>query len=78
MALARIGAIGAGIGIGIDALIRKKVYRTASGNEIHAAPIVGRRAKDRWAQPRSAAARRWAATNIRSSIATVCKLFLMR
>ena len=42
----KIGAIGAGIGIGIDALIRRKVYQSASGaTEVHAAPIVGRRAK---------------------------------
>ena len=42
----RIGAIGAGIGMGIDALIRRKVYRSASGaTEVHAAPIIGRRAK---------------------------------
>ena len=42
----KIGAIGAGIGMGIDALIRKKVYQTASGEtEVHAAPIIGRRAK---------------------------------
>jgi len=42
----KIGAIGAGIGIGIDALIRKKVYQSASGaTEVHAAPIIGRRAK---------------------------------
>ena len=39
-----VGAIGAGIGIGIDALIRRKVYQTASGAaEVYAAPIVGRR-----------------------------------
>lgn len=42
----KIGAIGAGIGMGIDALIRKKVYQSASGaTEIHAAPIISRRAK---------------------------------
>jgi hypothetical protein len=42
----KIGAIGAGIGMGIDALIRKKIYQSASGaTEVHAAPIVGRRAK---------------------------------
>jgi hypothetical protein len=29
--LTKVGAIGAGIGMGIDALIRKKVYQTASG-----------------------------------------------
>jgi hypothetical protein len=32
--------------MGIDALIRKKVYRSASGAaEVHAAPMIGRRAK---------------------------------
>jgi hypothetical protein len=40
----RLGAIGAGIGIGIDALIRKKVYQSASGGTVvHAAPMLGRR-----------------------------------
>jgi hypothetical protein len=40
------GAIGAGIGIAIDAVIRKKVYQTASGAaEVYAGPIIGRRAK---------------------------------
>jgi hypothetical protein len=44
--LAAFGAIGAGIGMGIDAMIRKTVYRSASGaTEVHAAPIIGRRAK---------------------------------
>jgi hypothetical protein len=44
--LAAFGALGAGIGIGVDALVRKTVYRTASGaTELHAAPIIGRRAK---------------------------------
>ena len=39
----RIGAIGAGIGIAIDALIRRKVPgETADGGRVHAAPIVGR------------------------------------
>jgi hypothetical protein len=42
----KIGAIGAGIGMAIDALIRKKIYQSASGaTEVHAAPMVGRRAK---------------------------------
>jgi hypothetical protein len=42
----RIGAIGAGIGMGIDALIRKKIYQSASGAaEVHAAPMLGRSAK---------------------------------
>ena len=42
----KIGAIGAGIGMGIDALIRKKVYQTATGAaEVHTAPIIGRRAQ---------------------------------
>jgi hypothetical protein len=40
----RIGAIGAAIGIGIDALIRKTVYETASGSSrLDAAPLVARR-----------------------------------
>ena len=42
----KIGAIGAVIGMGIDALIRKKIYQSASGDtQIDAAPIIGRRAK---------------------------------
>jgi len=41
----KLGAIGAGIGIGIDALIRKKVYQSASGTVVHAAPMLGRRAQ---------------------------------
>jgi hypothetical protein len=42
----KIGAIGAGIGMGIDALIRRKVYQSASGTTaVHAAPIIGRRAQ---------------------------------
>jgi len=45
-AMAKVGAIGAGIVMGIDALIRKKIYQTASGAaEVHAAPLIGRRAK---------------------------------
>ena len=40
----KAGAIGAGIGMGIDALIRKKVYQSASGGAaVYAAPILGRR-----------------------------------
>lgn len=39
----RIGAIGAAIGIGVDALIRKTVYETASGSRVDAAPLVARR-----------------------------------
>jgi hypothetical protein len=39
----RIGAIGAAIGIGVDALIRKTIYETASGSRVDAAPLVGRR-----------------------------------
>jgi hypothetical protein len=44
--LLRIGALGAGIGIGIDALIRgrKTVYVAPDSARLHAAPIVGRRA----------------------------------
>ena len=42
----KLGAIGAGIGMGIDALIRKKVYQSASGEtEVHATPLIGSRAK---------------------------------
>ena len=45
-AMAKVGAIGAGIGMGIDALIRRKIYQSASGAaEVHAAPLIGRRAK---------------------------------
>lgn len=42
----RIGAIGAGIGITIDALIRgrKTIYVAPGTPRLHAAPIVGRRA----------------------------------
>jgi hypothetical protein len=44
--MAKFGALGAGIGMGVDALIRKKVYQSASGGtEVHAAPFIGRRAK---------------------------------
>jgi hypothetical protein len=39
----RIGAIGAAIGIGVDALIRKTIYETASGSRLDAAPLVARR-----------------------------------
>ena len=39
----RIGAIGAAIGIGVDALIRKTIYETASGSRVDAAPLVARR-----------------------------------
>jgi hypothetical protein len=45
--MVRIGAIGAGIGIGMDALIRgrKTIYETAQGStRLHAAPIISRRA----------------------------------
>jgi hypothetical protein len=42
----RIGAIGAGIGIAIDALIRRKVPSdTTDASRVHAAPMVTRRAK---------------------------------
>ena len=44
--MATFGALGAGIGIGIDALIRKTIYQSASGETVvHATPIIGRRAK---------------------------------
>src|SRR5687768_1157565 len=40
----KFAALGAGVGAGIDALIRKKVYQSASGaTEVHAAPLLGRR-----------------------------------
>ena len=44
--MVRFGAIGAGIGIGIDALIRgrKTIYEAPGTTRLHAAPIVGRRA----------------------------------
>jgi len=42
----KIGAIGAGIGMGIDALIRKRIYQSPSGaTQVTAAPLIGRRAK---------------------------------
>jgi len=45
-AMIRTGAIGAGIGIAIDALIRKKVYQNASGSfEMHTGALLQRRAK---------------------------------
>lgn len=44
--MAKFGALGAGIGMGIDALIRKTVYQSASGATVlQAAPFIGRRAK---------------------------------
>jgi hypothetical protein len=45
--IVRIGALGAGIGIGIDALIRgrRTIYeRALASTQLRAAPIVGRRA----------------------------------
>ena len=45
-AMAKVGAIGAGIGIAIDALIQKKVYQSASGGvEVRTGALVRRRAK---------------------------------
>ena len=42
----KVGAIGAGIGMGIDALIRKKVYQTASdGVEVRTSALIRRRVK---------------------------------
>ena len=42
----KFGAIGAGIGMGIDALIRKSVFQSASGAaEVRALPILSRRGK---------------------------------
>jgi hypothetical protein len=44
--MVKFGALGAGIGMGVDALFRKTVYRSASGETVvHAAPFIGRRAK---------------------------------
>ena len=39
----KTGAIGAGIGIAVDALIRKKIYQNASGVEVHTGAIIRRR-----------------------------------
>ena len=45
-AMFKLGAIGAGIGMGIDALIRKTVFQSASGAaEVRALPILSRREK---------------------------------
>lgn len=44
-AMAQLGAIGAGIGMAVDALIRKKVYQTASGVEVHTGALIRRREK---------------------------------
>ena len=45
-AMFTFGAIGAGIGMGIDALIRKSVFQSASGaTQVHASPILSRRGK---------------------------------
>ena len=42
----KFAALGAGIGAGIDAVIRRRIYQSATGEtEIHAAPLVGRRAQ---------------------------------
>jgi hypothetical protein len=43
----KFAALGAGIGAGIDALIRtqRTLYETPSGTQIHAAPLIGRRVK---------------------------------
>ena len=45
--LLRIGALGAAIGIGIDALIRERevVYGRADSTQLHVAPMVGRGSK---------------------------------
>jgi hypothetical protein len=45
--MVRIGAIGAGVGIGIDALIRgrRTIYEAAHGStRLHAAPVITRHA----------------------------------
>jgi hypothetical protein len=39
----RIGAVGAGIGMAIDALIRKRVDQEADGRRLDIAPLVSRR-----------------------------------
>ena len=45
-AMFTFGAIGAGIGMGIDALMRKSVFQSASGAmEVHGSPILSRRGK---------------------------------
>lgn len=45
-AMFKLGAIGAGIGMGIDALIRKTVFQSARGAaEVRALPILSRREK---------------------------------
>jgi hypothetical protein len=45
-AMFKFGAIGAGIGMGIDALIRKSVFQSASGAAaVRAVPILSRRGK---------------------------------
>jgi len=44
-AMLTVGAIGAGVGIAVDALIRKKVYQTASGVEVHTGALIRRRQK---------------------------------
>ena len=41
----KFGALGAGIGMGIDALFRRSIYQSASGTTVHAAPLFGRRTK---------------------------------
>ena len=44
--MAKFGALGAAIGMGVDALIRKTVYQSASGDTVVlAAPFINRRAK---------------------------------
>jgi hypothetical protein len=44
-AMFTVGAIGAGVGIVVDALIRKKVYQTASGVEVLTGALIRRREK---------------------------------
>jgi hypothetical protein len=45
--LLRVGALGAAIGIGIDALIRERevIYGSTGSTELHLAPLVGRGTK---------------------------------
>ena len=44
-AMLKFGALGAGIGMAVDAVIRKKVFQTASGVEVHTWALIRRRDK---------------------------------
>jgi hypothetical protein len=41
----KLGAIGAGIGAGIDALLSRRLYENPNGTTLHAAPVISRDAK---------------------------------